>query len=132
MEIDTSGPTKSGLHTTPVVNGSASLRVVVSGTVMRRVLHVAGELTESGSRLVVALAEQSIRDGCLHLRIDLSGVTVIDLAALRSLRQFQAVLHFQAILRDTEMTLRFSDPSHRIAPWGLATTYTAGSAEVLG
>lgn len=91
---------------------------------MRRVLHAAGDLNESGSRLVMALAEQSIRDGCSQLRIDLGGVTVIDLAALRSLRQFQAMLHAG------EITLRFSDPNHRMAPWGRATTYTAKSAAV--
>jgi anti-anti-sigma regulatory factor len=68
------------------------LRVRVSGNGANRVLHAAGYLSEPGSRLLAALAEQSIRSGCAELRLNLADVTATDTAGLSALRQLAAAL----------------------------------------
>jgi anti-anti-sigma regulatory factor len=49
-------------------------------------------LSEPGSRLLEALAEQSIRNGCGQLRLDLADVTAVDTAGLLALRQLRVAL----------------------------------------
>ena len=86
---------------------SEPLRVVIAGSVGRRVIHADGQLSETGCRLLMALTEELVRNHTTHVRLDLSRVATVDLACLRSLRQFQA------ILRAIGVVVLFTEPGQR-------------------
>jgi anti-anti-sigma regulatory factor len=91
----------------------SELQIVLSGVVgRRRVLRAIGPMNEAGVRLLIALVEQSVRNGCTYLRLDLAAVTVVDIAGLRMLRQFQAMMNAIGV------TLRFADPHRRTTQRG--------------
>jgi anti-anti-sigma regulatory factor len=86
---------------------SGQLRTVISGTLARRVIHADGQLSETGCRSLMAFTEELVRNGCTSVRLDLSGVTVVDIACLRSLRQFRAILQAMGV------DLGFNEPCRR-------------------
>jgi anti-anti-sigma regulatory factor len=86
---------------------SEHLRVVIAGSVGRRVIHADGQLSETGCRLLMALTEELVRNHTTHVRLDLSRVAMVDLACLRSLRQFQAILRAMGVV------VSFTEPGQR-------------------
>jgi anti-anti-sigma regulatory factor len=71
---------------------------------------------------LMALVEESVRNGCTYLRLDLASVTAIDVVGLRMLRRFQVTMHGIGV------TLRFSDPQRRTTQLGLMSFQVAGPA----
>jgi anti-anti-sigma regulatory factor len=101
------GPSASSSGRGACPYDSEQLRVVIAGSVGRRVIHADGQLSETGCRLLMALTEELVRNHTAQVRLDLSRVAMVDLACLRSLRQFQAILRAMGVV------MSFTEPGQR-------------------